>query len=126
MESDNLSKKQIKILRYICKHPYVSFSNLALFKKVNGSALHNYPEAEEIVNYLAKEKYISCRIAPSAESDIDKIEMDSVEFASYLCPLDKGKAYIENLQRDKHRCMNAFAIIGVIGTIAGVIIAYFK
>lgn len=112
-----INKKGRKILCYIYKHPYITFAELNLFKKINGSKLSDHYETEEIINYLADNKFISCRLASSKESDFDKKEIFPVELDSHLVSLPLGDVYVESEIHNDRRWIitTAIAIFAAIG-----------
>lgn len=105
-----MDKKHYCVLKYIYRHPYVSYKNLkSRFRK-------NSNDIENIVTDLENSHMISFRIASNPNAD-DKSETLYPENNSHLLCLSPGNEYIESEYKIniRWRVTTGIALLAAIG-----------
>ncbi len=108
-----MDKKYRQILRYICKHPYISYKALKYkFRKTH--------DLEEIVTQLSTYGSLSFRVAGSKETDDGGVDL-WLSDSSHLVCTHAGNEYLENRHENdiKWRIATLIALFAAIGAYRG-------
>ena len=113
----NLDKKTTCLLKYIYKHPYVSYLDLSCFKKrgIDRSCI------DETLLFLSENNFISCRSASCQKDDTGKHELPIDSLEGHFITLPSGNAYAESelLKNRKWFISTLLTIFAVIATYLG-------